>query len=253
MRIITTLILVVIPAISVAQRASDEFCENLETFESLSPDEYESLEQWGEEYLDAIFAGQPELPDATDELPENWLRYGAATQIADCYMTGRGTKRDIRKAMAVLEIPAKAGHGNSAHMLASMQVFRSNDPELQRRGFLALQEEAQAGSAYSAGKMGWAYAMGWGTEKDEQRALEQYFIAAKAGMTYWQYLLAHAYEQGYYGLPVDQERATYWREFEPKVHVTTYECEVAGSYERGLYPANPELQQKYRKACKKAR
>jgi len=253
MRIIITLILVVLPPIVVAQRASDEFCENLEAFESLSPDEYESLGQWSDEYLDAILADQPPLTDATDDMPEDWLRYSVATQIADCYMTGRGTKRDIYKAIAVLEIPAKAGHENSAHMLASVQVFQSEDPELQRRGFLALQDEAQSGNAYSAGKVGWAYAMGWGTDKDERLALEQYFIAARAGMTSWQYLLAHAYEQGYYGLPVDQERAAYWREFEPRIHIANYECEIAGSYERGLFPPNPEVQERYRTECNKAR
>ena len=151
--------------------------------------------------------------------------------------------------MAILEIPASEGHEGSAHMLASMQLFQSDDPVLQSRGFSVLQKEAQEGSAYSSGKLGWAYAMGVGTEKDEQRALELYFIAANAGMTYWQYLLAHAYEQGYYGLPVDQERAEYWREFEPKSHITAYECEIASNYERGLYPPNSELEQRYKEGC----
>ena len=249
MRIISTLILITVPLEVTAQMASDEFCDNLAAFESLSPDDYSSLQQWSEENLAAVFESQQQIADAVKEMPEHWAKNGTAMNIADCYMTGRGTDRDIQKAMAVLEIPARSGHENSAHMLASMQLFQSNDPELQRRGFLVLQQEADDGSAYSAGKVGWAYAMGWGTEKDEQRALKQYFIAANAGMTYWQYLLAHAYELGYYGLPVDLEQAEHWRNLKPKIHIAIYECEIAGSYERGLFPTNLKLQRQFRDAC----
>ena len=151
--------------------------------------------------------------------------------------------------MAVLEGPASSGDSGAAHMLASIQVFRSDDPKLQRKGFLTLKQEADDGSAYSAGKLGWAYALGRGTEKSEKRALEQYFIAAKAGMTYWQFLLAHVYEQGYYGQPVDPERAEYWRTYEPKIHIAKYECEIAQDYERGIFPANEQLQKQYMDAC----
>jgi hypothetical protein len=249
MRIFVTIILAALPIAGMAQLADDEFCENLATFEDLSNSEHESLELWSENYIDAIFASRPQSARISDAMSENWLRHQVATHIADCYMTGRGTERNIRKAMAVLEAPANVGHNNSVHMLASLQVFQSNDPELQREGFLTLQQEAEAGSAYSAGKVGWAYALGQGIEKNEQHALEHYFIAANAGMTYWQFLLAHAYEQGYYGLPVDPDQAKYWLEFEPKVHVAKYEREVAGDYERGIFPANDELQKQYRDAC----
>jgi TPR repeat protein len=214
MRIFTTVILVTSPVIGAAQLAPDEFCEDLSTFERLTPEEYESLQQWSEDYIDAIFSSRSQDVHLSDAMPEDWLRSQVAKHVADCHMTGRGTERNIERAMAVLEIPASSGDSGSAHMLASMRVFQSDDPELQRKGFLTLKQEADDGSAYSAGKLGWAYALGRGTEKSEQRALEQYFIAAKAGMTYWQFLLAHAYEQGYYGLPIDPDRAAYWRELE---------------------------------------
>jgi TPR repeat protein len=251
MRLLATIIVIALPVVGSAQLADDEFCENLEIFEQLSSEDYESLEQWSEDSLDATYEAISQSARMSDAMPDDWLRNQVATYIADCYMTGRGTERDLRKAMAVLAVPASAGHSGSAHMLASMQVFQSNDPELQRIGFLTLQQEAEAGSAYSAGKIGWAYAVGRGTERDKQRALEQYFVAANAGMTYWQFLLAHAYEQGYYGLPVDPEKATYWREYQPKIHIANYECEVSGNYERGIFPANEQLQNQYREACNK--
>ena len=239
------------PVIGTAQLAPDEFCEDLSTYERLTPEEYESLQQWGEDYIDTILASDSQDGRLSDAIPEDWLRSQIAKHVADCYLTGRGTERDIEKAMAVLDIPAKSADSGSAHMLASMRVFKSDDPELQRKGFLTLKQEADSGSAYSAGKLGWAYALGRGTEKNEQRALEQYFIAANAGMTYWQFLLAHAYEQGYYGLPIDPDQTKYWREFEPKIHIAKYECEIAGNYERGTFPANEELHKQYLDACKK--
>lgn len=255
MPVIIAILFMTLPTFALAQRAPDEFCESLNEIESLSDDDYKLLEQWAEADFDRLLnqlkqLNHVEAPAGMDmETPDNWLRHHFAIQLADCYMTGRGTKKDIRKAMAILEIPASEGHEGSAHMLASIQLFQSDDPVLQRRGFAVLQEEAEDGSAYSAGKLGWAYAMGLGIEKDEERALELYFVAANAGMTYWQYSLAHAYEQGYFGLPVDEERANYWREFEPKSHITTYECQVASNYERGLYPTNLELERRYRQQC----
>lgn len=251
MRMFTTIILAAMPVIGAAQLAPDEFCEELSTFERLTPEEHESLQQWGEDYIDAILSSGTQDARFSGALPEDWLRSQIAKHVADCYLTGRGTERDIEKALAVLEIPANSGDSGAVHMLASVQIFKSDDPELQRRGFLTLKQETNNGSAYSAGKLGWAYALGRGTEKNEQRALEQYFIAAKAGMTYWQFLLAHAYEQGYYGLPIDPDQAKYWREFEPKIHIAKYECEIAGNYERGTFPANEELHKQYLDACKK--
>ena len=206
MRISTTIFFLILPIAGLAQLADDEFCENLTTFEQFSPQEYESYEQWGEEFVDQIFAAHTELEQVSDAMPEGWLKNQIATQIAYCYLTGRGTEKDPQKARSVLEAPASAGHSGAMHMLASLRVFHSDDPAIQREGFLTLQQEADHGSAYSAGKLGWAFALGRGTEKNEQRALEQYFIAAKAGMTYWQFLLAHAYEQGYYGLPIDLDQ-----------------------------------------------
>ena len=249
MRILTTIFLSILPIAGVAQLADDRFCQNLATFEHLSPEEYESYEKWSEEYFLEAFAAHTELDQASDLMPDGWLKNQIATSIADCYLTGRGTDKDVRKAMSILEAPASTGYEVAVHMLASLQVFSSDDPALQREGFLTLQQVANNGSAYSAGQLGWAYALGRGTEKNEQRALEQYFIAAKAGMTYWQFLLAHAYEQGYYGLPIDPDKAKYWREFKPKVHTAKYECQVAQNYERGTFPANEELHKKYLDAC----
>ncbi len=72
-------------------------------------------------------------------------------------------------------------------------------------------------------------------------------------MTYWQYLLAHAYEKGYLGLDANIEMATYWREYEPKVHIATYECWVAKFYQDSIFPANEDLAVDYQERCEAIR
>lgn len=59
-------------------------------------------------------------------------------------------------------------------------------------------------------------------------------------MTYWQILLAHAYQEGYLGYPIDSEKSEYWRNFFPKVHRIVYQCQVASYYKDGTFPWNQE-------------
>jgi TPR repeat protein len=135
-------------------------------------------------------------------------------------------------------------------MIASIDVFQSDDPARQKAGFQVLESEyVDQDSGYAAGKLGWAYQRGLGVEENLDKALELYNIAAEQGMTYWQYLLSHAYERGYLGLDIDTERAQYWREFKPKVHIAQYECWVAIYYQDGTFPVNEELAAEYQEIC----
>ena len=141
------------------------------------------------------------------------------------------------------------GHDSAAHMLASMRVFSSNDPEGRRKGFSRLEKEYKDGSAYSAGKLGWAYQRGLGADANLERAIELYEEAARRGMTYWQFLLAHAHEEGYLGFPPSEERAEYWLAMEPKIHIDKYECWVANYYRDGIFPSNEEKLAEYANIC----
>jgi len=244
------LALISLPLSSFAQFAEDEFCSNLAEFENLSNSEIDEYAKWSEEYVAALIeliAG--EGANALDEFPDEWAKHGLRVQVASCYISGKGTARDIDKAMALLEEPAEAGYPNAVHILASLRLFSTDDPSLQRLGFEALEQEHESGSAFAAGKLGWAYQKGLGVDPDQDEALVLYQYAAKSGMTYWQYLLAHAYEKGYLGLAVDPQKAAYWVEYKPKVHVALYECWVASYYADGTFPANEELRAQYKNIC----
>lgn len=170
--------------------------------------------------------------------------------LAECYWSGIVVEKDRPLGKSIMRLAALKGSRPATHMIASIDVFQSDDPARQRTGFAVLKAEyVEQNSAYAAGKLGWAYQRGLGVEEDLDKAMELYSVAAEGGMTYWQYLLAHAYERGYLGLDSDPVRAQYWREFKPKVHIALYECWVATYYRDGIFPANEELASKYQKIC----
>ena len=170
--------------------------------------------------------------------------------LAECYWSGIAVEKDRPLGNSIMRLAANKGSRPATHMIASLDVFQSDDPARQRAGFAVLESEyVNEDSAYAAGKLGWAYQRGLGVEENLDKALELYNVAAERGMTYWQYLLAHAYERGYLGLGSDLERAQYWREFRPKVHIALYECWVAIYYRDGIFPANEKLAGKYQAIC----
>lgn len=242
--------LVTTPISGYAQYALDEVCNNLAEIESWSGPEVKEFAQSSDEYIAALLSavGGEDL-DATEVFPDDWSEHAFRVQVASCYISGKGTERDIDKAMALLEEPAAAGHPSATHILASLRLFNTDDASLQKQGFETLEQEYESGSAFSAGKLGWAYQKGLGVEPDRVKALELYEYAAQRGMTYWQYLLAHAYEKGYLGLEPDPARAADWVAYKPKIHVALYECWVASYYADGTFPANDELQAAYQKVC----
>ena len=197
-------------------------------------------------FIERFDALNPDLPDEFSALSDGWLYL----VLAECYREGIAVEKNRLVGNSLLRVAAGAGSDQAAHMIASIDVFQSGDPSRQQAGFKVLEREyVEGGSAYAAGKLGWAYQQGFGVGQDLQKALELYNFAAERGMTYWQYLLAHAYEKGYLGLDADEERAKYWREFKPKVHVALYECWVSIYYQDGTFPESDELARKYQKIC----
>ena len=229
---------------------SDDICQNLAEIEANLDDVVAETEAWAEAFFAAIdepgARAAAGLPPATSD---DWVRHGWILQIAGCYVRGDGVDRDIEKAMALLEQPAAEGSSQAQHNLASLQLFRTDDPALHVRGVEQLSAEYENGSAFAAGKLGWAYQLGLGVEADLDRALTLYLHAARQGMTYWQYLLAHAHEQGYLGLALDPEYTDYWLAYELKVHYGVYECWVAHYYDMGIFPDNAEIEAEFRERC----
>lgn len=188
------------------------------------------------------------LKEKTYDFSDQVIEY-TYSGIGSCYMYGYYVKKDIDKALNYFAKSAALGNTDAAHQIASYNLFQGNDKEKKNLGFKYLQKEYERGSAYSAGKLGWAYQEGLGTEKNLQKAKELYEFAAKHGMTYWQFLLAHAYEKGYLEYQVDLVKSKYWLEYEPKVHIDHYECWVSYYYNVGIYPEDNLELNKYQEKC----
>ena len=143
------------------------------------------------------------------------------------------------------------GNDTATHMLASMRLFQSDDPAEMKKGLAIIEKEAESGSCYSAGKLGWAYQHGLAVSKNLEKAKTLYERAAKCGMTYWQILLSHAHEKGYLGFKQDPVKAVYWRNFEPKVHIADFNCWVANYYRNGTFPHDEKELALYESRCGK--
>ena len=152
--------------------------------------------------------------------------------------TGQITPSQHPFAKQALWMLSALGHDTATHMLASMRLFQSDDPVEMKRGLVVIEEEAENGSCYSAGKLGWAYQHGLAVSQNLEKAKTLYERAARCGMTYWQILLSHAYEKGYLGFEQDSVKALYWKELEPKVHIADFNCWVANYYRNGTFPNN---------------
>jgi len=236
---------------------TEKVCSHLNEMENFTESDLLKLQKaYGDRYVKLMklaYTGSKEAIDSLDELKEtNWVEQTVYNNIAECYLQGNQVKQDIQKGKLYLSKSAKMGNYEAAHQLASIQLFSSENPEEMKLGFKHLESEYKNGSAYSAGKLGWAYQDGLGTEKNLKKAKELYEYAAKHGMTYWQYLLAHAYEKGYLGYQVDLEKSKYWLEFEPKIHIDHYECWVVNYYNNGIFPKNDTELNNYSEKCNNA-
>ena len=249
MKLISTLLL--IPTIAIGQSSQEDLCKNID--EIIKLDQEQNIGASYKDNLVEMFNSQTSgtsNANTLKELDSNWYLSGLYYQKGLCYLNGVSVEKDINKAKEILKKSVSLNNKQAKYVLASINLFGSENPDDWKSGINVLLEEYKAGSFYSAGKIGWAYHLGRGVEKDDKKALELYTSAAQNGMTQWQYLLAHAYEQGYYGLPKDNKMVTYWLNYKPKVHKIEYNCTIYGLYNSGRsFPNNTTAKNKYEQLC----
>ena len=69
---------------------------------------------------------------------------------------------------------------------------------------------AGEGHAVAQFNMGLLYHSGSGVDLDEQKAVSLYHQSAENGYSYAQEYLSVGYQEGWFGLPKDDEKAKYW-------------------------------------------
>ena len=250
MKKLVFLCFIVFVSVAEGQVADDGFCSQIDEIENLNTHEVNQLQSEVEQLYKDMFEQASEISNGMSALSDSWLKESFILQISDCYYQGNQAPKDLIKAKNYLKVAIELGNKSATHRLASIELFKSTDFQEQTKGFKTIEAEYKAGSAFAAGKLGWAYQKGLGVKPNLEKALELYHYAANAGMTYWQFLLAHAYEQGYLNLKKDLTKSQHWLNFKPKVHFARYECWVATFYEDGTFPANDKVYKKFSEQCK---
>jgi len=195
-----------------------------------------------------------QLDDAhIDQLKPEGKNYAAGLYRLYGMCILKGVKKgDVAKAMPYLKKAKEMGDKNGAHILASIQLFQSDDVKEQKAGFEYLTKEYKSGSMYAAGKLGWAYHQGIASKKNDMKALMLYQEAAEGGLTLWQYLLAYIFENGLYGQEPNHDGYDYWVNYNIKLQAISYSCAISSLYSQGnVLPNNPSEEEKHRVQCQK--
>ncbi len=114
---------------------------------------------------------------------------------------------------AVVLVLALLGVAQTAHaaegMRASFEAAEAGNFDSAVTIWKALAEKGDPQAQFNLGLM---YHSGLGIARSESEAVKWYQKAAEGGYSAARVYLAVGYEEGWFGLPPDQEKALYWRE-----------------------------------------
>ena len=151
------------------------------------------------------------------EKGDTWAPY----RLADLYKRGIGVPKDIHKAIRLYEELVKKGGKNArkaAYLLGEIYQFGTRReykniiPKDDKKAIAYYKKALSSGRYPRASQaLGLAYSMGWGVEKNSQKAVQYYQDAAKGGLPEAYYNLGNAY---YFGQGVKKDKrqgCTYWK------------------------------------------
>ncbi len=158
----------------------------------------------------------------------------AQNNLANHYLSGEGVEQNDHEAMRWFEAAAEQSIGMAQNSLGLLYCqgrdgARPIKPDsekctywLQRAAaqgypparvniFRLTQEMADSGDLQALHNLGAYYLQGYGTERNSDEGLRLITQAAEAGVANSQRVLVQIYEQGAFGIPVDADKAAYWR------------------------------------------
>ena len=110
-----------------------------------------------------------------------------------------------------LEQKAADGDAEAMHRLGVLCLVGAKGcPQDEVRAFGLFERSHEAGDARGTTALGSCYVYGRGTFKDQTLGIMLYTQAGLAGSQHACYLTARAFENGLYGLPIDDQRAREW-------------------------------------------
>ncbi len=132
----------------------------------------------------------------------------AQYQLACAYYYGEGVKKNEELCVQWLEKAAAKSHKEAMELLNGIQEKQKIKRE--KADFKSSLKQAEKGDAYAQSRVAEFYLNGTGVKKDIQKGIEWYEKASETDEGYAARQLAKLYAEGGI-IPVDEERAAYWR------------------------------------------
>jgi len=154
----------------------------------------------------------------------------AQNNLGSMYLNGKGVAKDYQKAAEWFKNPAEHEDRHAENSLGMMYYMGWGVPKDPTKGLAMVMKaaeqgssmaranvvrimtsEAGAGNAQAMHNMGTFCIRGWAGDQKPEDCMKWYEQAAQRGIDAARNSLAQAYDQGLWGVPVDKERARYWK------------------------------------------
>ena len=119
----------------------------------------------------------------------------AQTELGVMYINGHGVEADVNKGLKLITVAANKGY--DVAQATALKVY------------MDIASDGNTAAMYNVGGM---CLKGWGGEQDKNACLEWLEGAARLGHINSGELLGRIYEEGQFGITVDKEKASEWKE-----------------------------------------
>jgi uncharacterized protein len=154
----------------------------------------------------------------------------AQNNLGSMYFKGKGVEKDYQKAAEWYKNPAEHEDRQAENSLGMMYYMGWGVPKDPSKGLAMMMKaaeqglptarvnvvqimtsEARSGNAGAMHNMGTFCIRGWSGEHQPEDCMKWYEQAAQHGIDAARNSLAQAYDQGLWGVPMDKEKARYWK------------------------------------------
>ena len=196
-------------------RFSDSEISLLENAGKFDEGAFDLLKKYYRESGERVFRRENSTDSAKAEALANFVKAAdlgdTASQFfaGECFVLGKGCKKDPSKGVAFLEKAVAGGSGLAMDLLGICYVRSWGVSQNDAKAVELFQSAIEAGNVASYYNLGARYAQGQGVERDPDKAAEIFEKGGNLGNAPCMFFLARCYENGY-GREENSEKAIHW-------------------------------------------